>query len=149
MFNDEGAFGTQPASRFSHLLLSVQQRVVASQAARREKLVSERLRVGAAERFALRAKLIAEEVPMDSVDEQVSALYRRQKAAAEEAVSASDAGVAEVPAPAAPAPDVEAPAAPAPRPARRQCPLLAQLRRCPTTRRCVAGCSAAPTRGAG
>ena len=32
----EAAFGAQPASRFSHLLLSVQQRVVASQAARRE-----------------------------------------------------------------------------------------------------------------
>ena len=52
--------------------------------------IFERLRAGAAERFALRRKLIADGVPMASVEEQVSALYQRQKAAAE---------VAEAPAP--------------------------------------------------
>ena len=70
--------------------------------------IFERLRAGAAERFALREKLIADGVPMASVEEQVSALYQRQKAAAE---------VAEAPAPddlqAAVVPDGAAGVAPA------------------------------------
>ena len=70
--------------------------------------IFERLRAGAAERFALRKKLIADGVPMASVEEQVSALYQRQKAAAE---------VAEAPAPddlqAAVVPDGAAGVAPA------------------------------------
>ena len=52
--------------------------------------IRQHLRAGAAERLAFRAKLIADGVPMASVEEQVSALYQRQKAAAE---------VAEAPAP--------------------------------------------------
>ena len=70
--------------------------------------IRQHLRAGAAERLAFRAKLIADGVPMASVEEQVSALYQRQKAAAE---------VAEAPAPddlqAAVVPDGAAGVAPA------------------------------------
>ena len=47
--------------------------------------IRQHLRAGAAERLAFRAKLIADGVPMASVEEQVSALYQRQYAAAEAA----------------------------------------------------------------
>jgi hypothetical protein len=57
--------------------------------------IFERLRAGAAERFALRKKLIADGVPMASVEEQVSALYQRQKAAAEAAIRAEDEATAQ------------------------------------------------------
>ena len=70
--------------------------------------IFEHLRAGAAERLTFRGKLIADGVPMASVEEQVSALYQRQKAAAE---------VAEAPAPddlqAAVVPDGAAGVAPA------------------------------------
>jgi hypothetical protein len=51
--------------------------------------IYQHLRAGAAERLAFRAKLIADGVPMASVEEQVSALYQRQYAAAEAAEGAA------------------------------------------------------------
>ena len=59
--------------------------------------IFERLRAGAAERFALRKKLIADGVPMASVEEQVSALYQRHYAAAEAAEAPDDLQAAVVP----------------------------------------------------
>ena len=61
--------------------------------------IRQHLRAGAAERLAFRAKLIADGVPMASVEEQVSALYQRQKAAAEaaEAPAPDDLQAAVVP----------------------------------------------------